>query len=169
MRYRLELFSQAYDVDIEIDSNGNIKRIAINGQWFESTVFQENKLPLEITKSNEDNEEYILKYNSQEFNLHLKLLKTIRSENVVSQDRSSSFSKEILTSEGYIIAPMAGKIIEINCQQNDNVTKGQILLVFEAMKMENEIISPVSGTIIRVAVEVGSIFAVNQILLEIQK
>ena len=174
MRYRIEVFSQVYDVETISDSNGNITRLAINGQWFENKIIEDNTLLLDIMKSVNNNgenettgEDYMFTYNNHDFNMHLELIKSTKSEITQSQD-SSSFSKEILTSEGYIIAPMAGKIINIKIQQYDQITEGQILLVLEAMKMENEIISPVSGTVVRVAVEIGTMVTPNQILIELK-
>ncbi len=46
-----------------------------------------------------------------------------------------------------VAAPMPGLIVDIQCAIGDEVTKGQSLLVMEAMKMENDIKSPLSGKI----------------------
>jgi biotin carboxyl carrier protein len=46
-----------------------------------------------------------------------------------------------------IKAPMNGKIVKILVNEDDKVNKGQILVVLEAMKMENQIRSPRKGTI----------------------
>jgi len=53
-------------------------------------------------------------------------------------------------------APMPGTILSINVKEGDNVKKGQILLILEAMKMENEIVSPRDGKIAKVVVSKGS-------------
>jgi len=53
-------------------------------------------------------------------------------------------------------APMPGTILSINVKEGDNVKKGQILLILEAMKMENEIVSPRDGKIARIVVSKGS-------------
>ena len=50
---------------------------------------------------------------------------------------------------------MPGTITNILVKEGDNVKKGQVLAILEAMKMENEIISPVDGTIKSVNVEKG--------------
>lgn len=46
-----------------------------------------------------------------------------------------------------ISAPMPGTILEIKVNQGDTVTEGQVLLLLEAMKMENEIVAPRSGKV----------------------
>ncbi len=56
---------------------------------------------------------------------------------------------------GAITAPMAGKILDIRVKEGDNVKKGDILMILEAMKMENEIQSPKDGEIKEIRVKVG--------------
>ena len=58
-------------------------------------------------------------------------------------------------SGGNVCAPMPGTINDVRVKTGDSVKKGQVLLILEAMKMENEIISPVDGTIKSVNVEKG--------------
>lgn len=53
-------------------------------------------------------------------------------------------------------APMPGKILAVKTSVGAAVKKGDVLLVLEAMKMENEIVAPQDGTVASVAVSVGS-------------
>lgn len=46
-----------------------------------------------------------------------------------------------------ITAPIPGTIISVNVKEGDAVTKGQVLIILEAMKLENEIVSTVDGTV----------------------
>ncbi len=55
-----------------------------------------------------------------------------------------------------INSPMPGKIVDIKANVGDKVTKGQVILVLEAMKMENDIVAPEDGTIASISVSVGS-------------
>ena len=55
-----------------------------------------------------------------------------------------------------VSAPMPGTILKVNVKNGDAVKEGQVLVVLEAMKMENEIMAPKSGTITQVAVQKGS-------------
>lgn len=54
-----------------------------------------------------------------------------------------------------ISAPMPGKILSIKANAGQAVKKGDVILVFEAMKMENEIVAPQDGTVASVNVAVG--------------
>ena len=49
--------------------------------------------------------------------------------------------------EQQIQSPMTGNVIEISVSVGDTVETGDMLIVIESMKMENEIFSEVSGTI----------------------
>ncbi len=55
-----------------------------------------------------------------------------------------------------INSPMPGTILAVNVQNGATVNKGDVLMVLEAMKMENEIIAPCSGTIASVNVQNGA-------------
>jgi len=55
-----------------------------------------------------------------------------------------------------VTAPMPGTILGVKVNPGDTVKKGQVLLILEAMKMENEIVAPVDGTIATVNVSKGT-------------
>ena len=55
-----------------------------------------------------------------------------------------------------IAAPMPGNILAVNVSVGDSVKKGQVLMVLEAMKMENEIMCPCDGKVISVNVTKGT-------------
>ena len=51
---------------------------------------------------------------------------------------------------------MPGRVVAMRVQQGDTVEAGQVLLILEAMKMENEIRAPKAGLVKAVPVSVGS-------------
>lgn len=55
-----------------------------------------------------------------------------------------------------ISAPMPGTILKVNVQPGQAVKAGEVLLVLEAMKMENEIMAPKAGTVAQVLVTKGT-------------
>lgn len=55
-----------------------------------------------------------------------------------------------------VSAPMPGNILAVNVQVGASVKKGDVLLILEAMKMENEIMAPCDGTVSAVNVTKGS-------------
>ena len=54
-----------------------------------------------------------------------------------------------------INAPMPGNILDVRVKDGDQVTKGQVICILEAMKMENEIMSPKDGTVAGLRVKKG--------------
>ncbi|MCD4729110.1 MAG: biotin/lipoyl-binding protein, partial [Bacteroidales bacterium] len=56
---------------------------------------------------------------------------------------------------GEIVSPMPGKVIKINVKKGKAVKKGDVLLVVEAMKMENNITAPRDGKVEKVNVKTG--------------
>ena len=50
---------------------------------------------------------------------------------------------------------MPGKILAIKANEGQTVKKGEVILILEAMKMENEIVAPQDGTVASVNVAVG--------------
>ena len=56
---------------------------------------------------------------------------------------------------GQIVSPMPGKVIKINVNEGEKVQKGDVLLIVEAMKMENNIVSPRDAVIEKVNTSVG--------------
>ena len=55
-----------------------------------------------------------------------------------------------------VTAPMPGNILAVNVAAGDSVKKGQVLMILEAMKMENEIMCPHDGKIASVSVTKGA-------------
>ena len=55
-----------------------------------------------------------------------------------------------------VSAPMPGTILSVNVQNGSAVKKGDVLVILEAMKMENEIMAPCDGTVASVSVTKGA-------------
>ena len=67
-----------------------------------------------------------------------------------------------------IESPMPGTILAVNVNNGDVVKKGQVLMILEAMKMENEIMAGCDGTVTSVAVTKGQSVETGALLCTIK-
>lgn len=63
-----------------------------------------------------------------------------------------------------ITAPMPGKILAVKANPGQSVKKGEVVLLLEAMKMENEVVAPQDGTIASVNVNSGDMVEAGNVL-----
>ena len=68
---------------------------------------------------------------------------------------------------GDVSSPMPGKVVSVKVSRGDKVKKGDVLLVVEAMKMENEIHSPIDGVVEEVYVREGDQVNPDECLIKI--
>ena len=68
---------------------------------------------------------------------------------------------------GGLVAPMPGRVLEIRAAMGDTVTKGQTMLLLEAMKMEHHMTAPFDGTVTEVRVATGDQVDNGSVLLVI--
>jgi glutaconyl-CoA decarboxylase len=64
-----------------------------------------------------------------------------------------------------IKSPMPGKILDIKVAVGDKISRGQVVLVLEAMKMQNDIPSPADGTVSAIRTSVGASVAAGDVLV----
>ena len=79
-------------------------------------------------------------------------------------EKSDTISSQ---SSGQIVSPMYGIISQINVFKNDQVSKGDCLLILEAMKMQHEISAHIDGIIENIDVDEGSQVSSGDLLLSI--
>jgi biotin carboxyl carrier protein len=69
-----------------------------------------------------------------------------------------------IDTNGALTAIMPGLIIKVLAAPGDTVAEGDVVVILEAMKMENELCAPKSGTVKELRVKVGDSVAQNQVL-----
>ncbi|MBO5636771.1 MAG: biotin/lipoyl-binding protein [Acidaminococcaceae bacterium] len=74
-------------------------------------------------------------------------------------------AKPVAAGAATVTAPMPGKVLEVKCKAGDAVKSGQVLLILEAMKMQNEIMAPADGTIADVRVSAGSTVNTGDVMI----
>ncbi|MBN1112774.1 MAG: biotin/lipoyl-binding protein [Bacteroidales bacterium] len=128
--------------DVEITSfEDNIASIEVNGSHYEVEVHQEVKK----TKT-----------------------PTLVRPAVVTDRKESKIKKTVSSGGGYPIkSPLPGTILGISVKEGDEVKRGQLLLIMEAMKMENQVLAEKDGVISSIKVNSGDTVLQNDVLLEI--
>ncbi|WP_099191699.1 biotin/lipoyl-containing protein [Tepidibacter mesophilus] len=76
-------------------------------------------------------------------------------------------SKKTSTQGEDVKAPMPGTIVSVKANEGDNIKAGDVLLVLEAMKMENEIVAPVDGQITSINTSKGASVTGGDVLITI--
>ena len=69
---------------------------------------------------------------------------------------------------GTISSIIPGKIVSISVEEGDNVAEGDVVMILEAMKMQNEIQAPLSGTVTAINCKPGDSIEANSPLVVIQ-
>jgi biotin carboxyl carrier protein len=70
--------------------------------------------------------------------------------------------------EFHLKAPMPGMVVAIPVEEGQQVTKGEVLLILESMKMQNELKAPRDGVVDRIRVKAGESVEQKQTLLSVQ-
>jgi biotin carboxyl carrier protein len=84
---------------------------------------------------------------------------------VSKKKRTGSGNKK---KSGTVSANIPGKVVTVEVSEGDSVTEGQVILILEAMKMQNEIQAPISGTVTVVHCEEGQAIEANIPLVVIE-
>jgi biotin carboxyl carrier protein len=69
---------------------------------------------------------------------------------------------------GAVTAPVAGRVVSVHVQPDQEVEEGDLLLIIEAMKMENEIRAPFKGRVKEVKVQAGARVAEGEVLVVLE-
>ena len=98
---------------------------------------------------------YRVKVNGKLYEVELEAVSEVKDCIVVEDEKSAPISDGAQT----ILAPIAGKVVDIKVNVGDTVKKGDVVLIVEAMKLENEVVSAFNGTVKEIKVSKGA--AVN--------
>lgn len=138
---------KVYEVDFESVSGQPVYSLIVNGKSYEGYVAQ-----------GEDNWQVLLRG---------RLFPITVEDEREKRLRSAAGSGVAETGEFHLRAPMPGLVVTIPVEEGQAVKKGQVMLILESMKMQNELKSPRDGTVGRVRVKPGETVEQKQTLLSI--
>lgn len=135
--YKFTISGNSYEVDIK-EFDGDLAKIEVNGTPYMVEVHQQTKQ-----------------------------IKTPTLVRPVIREPQKSIEKKEGGARILVKSPLPGVILQINVSQGDTITRGQKLLIMEAMKMENEIKSDVGGVVTAIKVTIGQSVLQDEVMLEI--
>lgn len=136
-----------YDVDFDSVSEQPVYSLLLDGQSFESFVYPADE-GLQVL-------------------LHGNLYQAIVEDEREKRLRAASGGRVAEREEFHLKAPMPGLVISIPVSEGQPVERGDVLIILESMKMQNELKSPRAGTVSRLRVKQGDSVEQRQTLLSV--
>ncbi len=93
-----------------------------------------------------------------------KTPKLVRSQPVQTKE----VSMKPVAGMSKVEAPLPGTIFKLHIKEGDTVKKGQVIMIMEAMKMENNILAEIDGVVKKVLVSEGASVLQGDVLAEIE-
>jgi 3-methylcrotonyl-CoA carboxylase alpha subunit len=169
MQPELEMDSKIYSCRIaekgvnELSGEFDGKKLLISfeeKQANQQIEIQINGEPYSTFVSHPEPGKVVVTYNTHTFEV-------IRKDMLPVQTEFNTVKTSVGEGGSNITSPMPGKVIKIAVKPGDNVTKGDLLLVVEAMKMENNILCPADAVVDRINVAAGDLVDSNMILVHL--
>lgn len=136
-----------YEVDFESVSEQPVYSLLLNGQSYEAYVYPG------------DEGWQVLLHGTQ----YLAKVEDEREKRL----RAAAGGRVAERGEFHLKAPMPGLVVAVLVNEGQHVEKGEVLVILESMKMQNELKAPRSGTVSRVRVRAGDSVEQKQTLLSV--
>ena len=112
---------------------------------------------------------YRVNVNGTEYEIGIELMSEEEAAASKQAPKAAPAPAPAAAGEGEAVnSPMPGTILSVNVKAGDTVKKGQVLMILEAMKMENEIMAGADGTVTAVMVNAGQAVEAGAALCTIQ-
>ncbi len=142
-KYQFTIHGNRYEVQIE-SLEDDIARVNVNGTDYEVEIHEEKK------KSS-------------------KTPRLVRPAAVptASDKPGRTAPPDAAKGTGKVVSPLPGSVLELKVKEGDSVDRGQVLMILEAMKMENEIRTDMAGVIRKLHVSQGDSVLEGALLVEV--
>lgn len=138
---------KVYEIDFESVAGQPVYSLIVNGRSHESYIYP-----------GDDNWQVLLRG---------RLYPAVVEDEREKRLRAAAGGNVAETGEFHLRAPMPGLVVTIPVTEGEEVKKGQVILILESMKMQNELKSPRDGTIGRIRVRSGESVEQKQTLLSV--
>lgn len=137
-----------YEIDFESVSGQPVYSLIVDGRSHESYIYQ-----------GEENWQVLLRG---------RLYPVTVEDEREMRLRAAAGGRVAETGEFHLRAPMPGLVVAVPVTEGQEVKKGEVILILESMKMQNELKAPRDGTIGRIRVRPGESVEQKQTLLSVQ-
>ena len=164
MKFSFEENSQTISIELTPGNSGKSYRATIGEQTVEVEIRQAKEGKLDLLVDGKHLTAYVSPDNAKRWI-------TIDGQTVVLTKPAAGAQRKGTGHDhaSELAAPMPGQVRAVNVTQGDPVTKGQTLLVLEAMKMEIRIQAPRDGKVAKLFVQQGQTVEREQMLIEIEE
>jgi biotin carboxyl carrier protein len=138
---------KVYEVDFESVNGQPVYSLIVDGRSHESYVYQ-----------GDENWQVLLRGRLYPVNVEDEREKRLRA---------AAGGGVAETGEFHLRAPMPGLVVSIPVTEGQEIKKGQVILILESMKMQNELKAPRDGTVARIRVKPGETVEQKQTLLNV--
>ena len=111
---------------------------------------------------------YKIKVNGKSYRVELEEIEQVDSAPL--EEKRKQETKKIVDNSGAkeVVSPIQGQVTNIKVKAGDKVQKGDVLIIVEAMKLENEVVSPFEGQIAEILVTKGQNVKAKDVILTIE-
>jgi len=138
-------------------------KFKINGKSYEAVV------------SEKEHNVATIELNGKAYTVEVEKEEAVVSPKIAAPKRQSTSADAFVEpavepsgNPGSIKAPLPGNVAKINVKEGAKVNAGEVLLVLEAMKMENEILAPAAGTVKKLYVQEGKAVQQGEALVDLE-
>lgn len=98
---------------------------------------------------------YKIKVNGKSYRVELEAIEQV--DTAPLEEKRKQESKKLVNNDGgkEVVSPIQGQVTDVKIKVGDKVQKGDVLLIVEAMKLENEVVSPFEGQVAEILVTKG--------------
>ena len=162
MKTIFDLDSQTYPVDVIPNQSGTSFHIRLGERTLDVEILQADDGKLELLVDGKQTTAYVSSDHAKRWvTVNGQTLLLTKSSGV--RPRGSTHQR----AAGELTAPMPGQVRAVNVTEGEPVTKGQTLLLLEAMKMEIRVQAPRAGVVRKLFVQQGQTVEREQMLIEI--
>ncbi len=115
---------------------------------------------------------YKIKVNGKSYKVELEAIDEVASKKAPEAEAKKEEAPKaapVTAGEGQKVnAPIQGTVVNVKVKKGDSVTKGTVLLVIEAMKLENDVVSPFDGVVTEVLVSKGQNVTTKDVVVTIK-